>query len=1578
MAFTKGGAQNKWAALKEKLASPEPEQIEGNLENADPELCIRLLQIPSVVNYSALKKRLEGSDDPWMVQFLELSGLDLLLEAVDTLSGRGVARISDALLQLTCINCVRAVMNSRKGIQYIVTNEGYVRKLSQALDTSNVMVKKQVFELLAALCMYSPEGHSLALDALDHYKVVKNQQYRFSIIMNELSTTDNVPYMVTLLSVINAVILGTEELRHRSQLRNEFIGLQLLDVLTKLRDLEDEDLEIQASVFEDIKGEDDDELFAIYGGIDMNNHHEVFSTLFNKVSSSPVSTQFLSILQGLLQMDPNTSSNLLLWEALEILVNRASLLVDQAQEITLEKIMERITVLKNFQNAGEGGKVKTSNKCSQTEKCSEGTAREKAPPLIDSEKITMAQSPAALNSTKEHDFVPSSPPSNEIKGPPTLPGMAALPPPAPPLPGEAGVLPLAPLPGMLGGPPPPPPLPGIFGGPPPPPPPPPLPGMFGGPPPPPPPPPPLPGMFGGPPPPPPLPGMFGGPPPPPPPPLPGIFGPPPPPPLPGMFGGPPPPPGMFGGPPPPPPLPGMFGGSPRPPPLPGSSNGDIVVARVDYTLGSARNAYYSSATRPTLKMKKLNWQKLPPSVTRESHSMWASASTSSDSIEPNYSSIEELFCVAQVQPKEKEAPAAKKSPKEITFLDSKRSLNLNIFLKQFRCPNEVVVEMIHKGDRSKFDVEILKQFLKLLPEKHEIENLKSYQEEAEKLSNADRFYLLLLGVPSYQLRLECMLMCEETSIVLDMLQPKARLVSAACDNLLTSHRLPVFCQLILKVGNFLNYGSHTGDANGFKISALLKLTETRANKARVTLLHHILEEVEKSHTDLLHLPNDLEPVAKAAGINIDNLYSETSANLKKLREIQSKMSAAAMQDVKEQYEKPIQACLDSLRSLEEELESIQQKKASLAVYLCEDVTRLSLEESFSTMKTFRDLFLKAQKDNKDRREQAIKAEKRKKQALEDEAKRQKGPDGKIIRKGVVKEEEGCVIDALLSDIRKGFQLRKTARSRCDTDSAPKGSTAETEKESHGSGKPVVMTKDVGKKVAPESATGSQATHSNATGSPLLPGAEEQPVASPPFPKGDRDIAPPLSKKEGPIESSMNALSNGPSGNAPIVLSPSVAVSSGLFAGKYFVQPVNKNSNDEPQGPKVLVKPKADVLHASEVCHTEGDKKTGSCDDLTPTGQAVTLSSSPASGLKEGSDLQIQSFLEKMTLQEPGIVPPSDASGPRVAIPAPKLAQEWSDFENKRLLETGEGESGDAEKEAKKGIFITEEPKAPSEDTCSSSSPLLEGAKDTEQHISGSSAVKGDVEIDSKRTSAGQSSTDSLDPGEEDLEGHSFSACPSLSASSGFFAEKQFSLLNISGDDCAKEKGGEAGMPPQKGSVEETVCIASTDGNIGVTDTSRVRPGSGELATARSSSATAPQIKTSTGKEKDYPESLSSKYTAKSEDVVQKITDSNTTENIEEVQSKESVLLTPAKDQSGSETASIISEGTERTEPIAQQAVDTSQGSLASEEQVMATSGPATVPQRTASVTKGQKRSGSQRKKKQSHSTEANKTKKKTK
>ena len=62
-------------------------------------------------------------------------------------------------------------MDSRIGLDLIVENSDYILKLSNALDTNNESVKKQVIELLSALCAYSQLGYNRAIETLDQYKV---------------------------------------------------------------------------------------------------------------------------------------------------------------------------------------------------------------------------------------------------------------------------------------------------------------------------------------------------------------------------------------------------------------------------------------------------------------------------------------------------------------------------------------------------------------------------------------------------------------------------------------------------------------------------------------------------------------------------------------------------------------------------------------------------------------------------------------------------------------------------------------------------------------------------------------------------------------------------------------------------------------------------------------------------------------------------------------------------------------------------------------------------------------------------------------------------------------------------------------------------------------------------------------------------------------------------------------------------------------------------------------------------------------------------------------------------------------
>lgn len=174
-----------------------------------------------------------------------------------------------------------------------------------------------------------------------------------------------------------------------------------------------------------------------------------------------------------------------------------------------------------------------------------------------------------------------------------------------------------------------------------------------------------------------------------------------------------------GAPPPPPPPMTMCNGPPAPPPIPGAPPAPPPAGH----LLSAKNSMparsltpeprlndvllpQQDTPAPKAKMKTLNWGKIPPHKVIGKQNLWTIVAnnhqdTSMEDIDWN--EMEGLFCLqstsAQGSPKLGRADGSngpsssgydtldrksKKESTEINLLDGKRTLNVNIFLKQFK------------------------------------------------------------------------------------------------------------------------------------------------------------------------------------------------------------------------------------------------------------------------------------------------------------------------------------------------------------------------------------------------------------------------------------------------------------------------------------------------------------------------------------------------------------------------------------------------------------------------------------------------------------------------------------------------------------------------------------------------------------------------------------------------------------------------------------------------------------------------------------------------------------------------------
>ncbi|XP_060839430.1 inverted formin-2-like isoform X3 [Rhopalosiphum padi] len=997
-----------------------------NLSKWEPELCIKMLQLPGVNNYLAIKKLVNEADKKWIEEFLQRDGLGTLLSSLGAASGKS---LMDTMDQLQCVECLRAVVRSRTGLKYISTHLEYSSHLaSAALVCNNTTVKLQVYELLCALCVFSADGMIFVKSVLSHIKMKQALRHDYEIVVKELQMADTFAYQTTLMAFVNCLILVQQNPRKRTCIRNELIALGLRTAINNMEGYEDDALQIQITVFEEHQLADENQ-------IPQKSHQQLFNELRSKISNTLYDSYLQNILLQMSEMDYSDAKINDIWNLInEVICNdpqaildiyrktskthstgsqtdekrlnkglslntrRCSLNIPKDKRTTIKLKRPSLPALPVVNKLDEHTNVNGRHiiKCSiftQTDRAcycdgigltevdSNPELNNNSPNLLDVNYIK-SDACKSLELSCERSIIPPSPflsnPSG-IPPPPPLPVSSGIPPPPPPPPPPSSsssschkIPPAPPLPSI-----------GIS---PPPPPPPPLPVMA-------PPPPPLPVMA------------------------------PPPPPLPEMV------------PPPPPPITGLRSSELNlvPEKAPQSSTAllsSMELLGLGKTITNITDGHRTVPTRrtnnnikyyslPKTKMKTLNWTKVNNQYLDKS--VWSSADPPNLTI--NFRKIDELFCQ---KPRAKSSPAVL-SPNGVSkanvvnILDNNRSLAINIMLKQFKSGSHEILEALQNG--ISIPLEKLKGLQRVLPTDEEIKLIKKKDVDLSFVGSAEQFCLQLNSISNYQLRIKLMIEKEELPAIVSEIQSQLESVKEMCDDLIKNQPFKQFLSLVLFIGNYLNAGSYAGNASGFTLDTLPKLLDTRANKPRVTFLHFVVEVAQTNKMDdILSFTKYTEALRNLSRISFLSLEDEINIKTKQIKSLHLQLSKQMKKQICDQFSDFIKQAVIDIETLNNEYKSATEVIRRVAVYFGEDVNKFKIEECFALLGNFFERIDVVAKENINRR---IQEEKNKTLAAELE-KEKDVPNMKRRARGsmIPKDEDVCIVDLVLRDIKRGsFNLR---------------------------------------------------------------------------------------------------------------------------------------------------------------------------------------------------------------------------------------------------------------------------------------------------------------------------------------------------------------------------------------------------------------------------------------------------------------------------------------------------------------------------------------------------------------------------
>ncbi|ETN68172.1 hypothetical protein NECAME_15983 [Necator americanus] len=211
--------------------------------------------------------------------------------------------------------------------------------------------------------------------------------------------------------------------------------------------------------------------------------------------------------------------------------------------------------------------------------------------------------------------------------------------------------------------------------------------------------------------------------------------------------------------------------------------------------------------------------------------------------------------------------------KKNTLLDTKRLQNVAITRRKLALEPRDIMTSVHRMDLNTLSADKVDILSRILP--HEDER-KLYAERGddEGLSDEDRFMAALCEIERLEHKLSVMRVMADFDESAALLEPQFTHVTAASKCAREATMFHRVLEVILAFGNYMNSG-RKGSVYGFRLSSLDSLAILKAPSDRsLTLLHMVVESIDRSFPELMKFSEQLKFVDKASGVQWDSVLSD--------------------------------------------------------------------------------------------------------------------------------------------------------------------------------------------------------------------------------------------------------------------------------------------------------------------------------------------------------------------------------------------------------------------------------------------------------------------------------------------------------------------------------------------------------------------------------------------------------------------------------------------------------------------------------------------------------------------------------